>query len=151
MLITKVPPHIFLCVLEVSWASLTFGASGVTKAGHLYLIRFLVGLLEVGHLTHRFIRLLTLKGGYFPCVMWICGSWYNRSELAKRTVLIQVASSECWHSARATDLTGNQLPAVCSADTFRRQRTTGSMVERVARGGNGASSCRSFLKHWGLP
>ena len=54
MLITKVPPHIFLCVLEVSWAILTFGASGVTKAGHLYLIRFLVGLLEVGHLSEDY-------------------------------------------------------------------------------------------------
>ncbi|ORY24479.1 major facilitator superfamily domain-containing protein [Naematelia encephala] len=78
MILTKLRPHYYLAGLELAWAALTFGASGVTKVGHLYLIRFLVGFLE---------------SGYFPAVMWICGGWYTRSEIAKRTVIIQVAST----------------------------------------------------------
>ncbi|KAH8811627.1 major facilitator superfamily domain-containing protein [Xylogone sp. PMI_703] len=72
ILVTKLRPSILVPTLEVLWAIFTFCCATVTSVSQLYALRFLIGLCE---------------GAFFPCIMYVIGSWYKKDERAKRTTL----------------------------------------------------------------
>lgn len=61
MLVTKVRPSYLVPTLEVLWSVFTFCSATATNISHLYALRFLVGLCE---------------GAFFPCIVYVIGSWY---------------------------------------------------------------------------
>ncbi|OQN96422.1 hypothetical protein B0A48_17478 [Cryoendolithus antarcticus] len=72
MLVTRVRPSLLIPTVELLWTVTTFSASAIKTPGQLYAIRFLVGLFE---------------SAYFPCVMYMLGSWYTKEERGKRLTI----------------------------------------------------------------
>jgi ACS family pantothenate transporter-like MFS transporter len=72
ILVTRVRPSILVPTLEVLWSILTFCCAAVTTVPQLYALRFLIGLCE---------------GAFFPCIIYVIGSWYTKRERAKRVTL----------------------------------------------------------------
>lgn len=72
ILVTRLRPSLLVPTAEVLWAVCTFCSAAVTTVQQLYALRFLVGLFE---------------SAYFPCVIYILGSWYTRRERAKRVTI----------------------------------------------------------------
>lgn len=72
ILVTKIRPSYLIPTFEVLWAIFTFCSSAVKTYQQLYAMRFLIGLCE---------------GAFFPCMIYLIGSWYTKSERAKRTAL----------------------------------------------------------------
>lgn len=55
----------------------TFAQAGMHNVGELYAFRFLVGLFE---------------SSFFPVLLYVLGSWYTKTELAKRVALFHVTA-----------------------------------------------------------
>ncbi|KAK6442086.1 hypothetical protein LTR95_001672 [Oleoguttula sp. CCFEE 5521] len=72
MLVTRVRPSLLIPTVELLWTVTTFSASAIKTPGQLYAIRFLVGLFE---------------SAYFPCVIYMLGSWYTKEERGKRLTI----------------------------------------------------------------
>ncbi|PQE06288.1 Pantothenate transporter liz1 protein [Rutstroemia sp. NJR-2017a BBW] len=72
ILVTRIRPSVLIPTLEVLWSVLTFCSAAVTSTSQLYALRFLIGLCE---------------GAFFPCIVYVIGSWYTRVERAKRMTL----------------------------------------------------------------
>ncbi|KAI9640047.1 hypothetical protein NHQ30_011610 [Ciborinia camelliae] len=72
ILVTHVRPSILISTLEVLWSILTFCCAAVTTVPQLYALRFLIGLCE---------------GAFFPCIIYVIGSWYTKQERGKRVTL----------------------------------------------------------------
>lgn len=70
--VTRIRPSYLIPTLEVLWAVFTFCAAAITTVPQLYAMRFLVGLCE---------------GAFFPCIIYLLGSWYTKTERAKRITL----------------------------------------------------------------
>ncbi|EFX05028.1 major facilitator superfamily transporter [Grosmannia clavigera kw1407] len=78
ILVTKIRPSYVIPTLEVLWSVFTFCSSAVKTPAQLYAMRFLVGFCE---------------GAFFPCIMYLIGSWYTRAERAKRTTIFYSTAS----------------------------------------------------------
>ncbi|KAF2811303.1 MFS general substrate transporter [Mytilinidion resinicola] len=78
MLATRVRPSILVPTCEVLWAVCTFASATVTTVPQLYALRFLIGLFE---------------SAYFPCIIYVMGSWYTKHERAKRLTLFYASGS----------------------------------------------------------
>ncbi|GME67485.1 unnamed protein product [Ambrosiozyma monospora] len=76
----KINVRVYLGFLEIVWGILTLVmvSIGPTQIHLIYLIRFIVGLMEAA---------------FFPTVTYIIGSWYTPDEMTKRTSIFSVASS----------------------------------------------------------
>jgi len=72
ILVTRVRPSILVPTLEVLWSIFTFSCAAVKTTPQLYALRFLIGLCE---------------GAFFPCIIYVIGSWYRKEERAKRVTL----------------------------------------------------------------
>jgi ACS family pantothenate transporter-like MFS transporter len=77
LIVQKIPPAIWLGLMEVGWGVWTFAQAGITNSGQLYAFRFLVGLFEAS---------------FSPVVLYVIGGWYTPTELAKRTTLFQITA-----------------------------------------------------------
>lgn len=77
LIVQKIPPAIWLGVMEVGWGVWTFAQAGMSNSGQLYAFRFLVGLFEAS---------------FSPVVLYVIGGWYTKTELAKRTTLFQITA-----------------------------------------------------------
>lgn len=55
----------------------TFAQAGTHNVGQLYAFRFLVGFFE---------------SSFFPVLLYILGSWYTKTELAKRTAIFHMTA-----------------------------------------------------------
>lgn len=55
----------------------TFAQAGMHNVGELYAFRFLVGLFE---------------SSFFPVLLYVLGSWYTKTELAKRVAIFHVTA-----------------------------------------------------------
>ncbi|ORY34542.1 major facilitator superfamily transporter [Naematelia encephala] len=75
LILTRVRVPYYIAFLELAWTACTIGTAGVKNYHQLYAIRFFVGLFEAGH---------------FPAVMYVCSSYYQPHELARRNSLIQI-------------------------------------------------------------
>ncbi|KAK1830679.1 major facilitator superfamily domain-containing protein [Podospora conica] len=77
LIVQKIPPAIWLGLMEVGWGVWTFAQAGLTSSKQLYAFRFLVGLFEAS---------------FSPVVLYVIGGWYTKTELAKRTTLFQITA-----------------------------------------------------------
>lgn len=77
LIIQKIRPSIWLAVMEVAWGAFTFAQAGVHNVPELYAFRFLVGLFE---------------SSFFPALLYLLGSWYTKTELAKRVALFHMTA-----------------------------------------------------------
>ncbi|KAN0104087.1 putative pantothenate transporter liz1 [Hyaloscypha variabilis] len=77
-ILTRVPAHIWIPFLEISWTVFTFSLAGAKTYTQMLALRFVVGLFEAG---------------YWPALYYILGSWYNKRELGKRNGILQSAVS----------------------------------------------------------
>jgi ACS family pantothenate transporter-like MFS transporter len=78
ILVTKLRPSHVIPTLECLWAIFTFCSAAVTSVPQLYGLRFLIGFCE---------------GAFFPCIIYLRGSWYTKHERAKRTTLFYCTAS----------------------------------------------------------
>jgi ACS family pantothenate transporter-like MFS transporter len=78
VLVTKLRPSHVIPTLECLWAIFTFCSAAVTSVPQLYGLRFLIGFCE---------------GAFFPCIIYLIGSWYTKHERAKRTTLFYCTAS----------------------------------------------------------
>ncbi|QKX56950.1 uncharacterized protein TRUGW13939_04058 [Talaromyces rugulosus] len=76
--LTRVNPRWFIPFLEIGWTILTFCQSAMTKATHMYVLRALVAIFETGH---------------FSAVIYLCGAWYQKKELARRVAIINITTA----------------------------------------------------------
>ncbi|KAH9884235.1 pantothenate transporter liz1 [Xylariomycetidae sp. FL2044] len=72
MIALKIRPRICLVVCELGWTVFTFAQAAAKTSSHMYAFRFMVGLFE---------------SGFSPIIIFLLGSWYNKTELAKRVAI----------------------------------------------------------------
>lgn len=77
LIIQRVRPSLYLAAMEVAWGAFTFAQAGLRDVGQLYAFRFFVGFFE---------------SSFFPCLLYVLGSWYTKSELAKRVALFHMTA-----------------------------------------------------------
>ncbi|EXJ77096.1 hypothetical protein A1O3_10254 [Capronia epimyces CBS 606.96] len=77
LIIQRVRPHIWLAAMEVCWGTFTFAQAGMHSVSELYAFRFLIGFFE---------------SSFFPSLLYVLGSWYTKTELAKRTALFHMTA-----------------------------------------------------------
>jgi len=77
LIVQKVPPRIWLAIVEVLWGVFTFAQAGLRNHTQLYAFRFLVGFFE---------------SSFSPVCIYVMGSWYTRTELAKRITIFQASA-----------------------------------------------------------
>jgi hypothetical protein len=77
LIIQHVRPSLRLAIMEICWGLFTFAQAGMHNVGELYAFRFLVGFLE---------------SSFFPSLLYVLGSWYTKTDLAKRVALFHMAA-----------------------------------------------------------
>ncbi|TGO54808.1 hypothetical protein BOTNAR_0258g00010 [Botryotinia narcissicola] len=77
LVIQKVRPSYWLGLMEIGWGTFTFAQAGMHSVPQLYAFRFLVGLFD---------------SSFFPCMLFILGSWYTKTELAKRIAIFHMTA-----------------------------------------------------------
>ncbi|KAI0482282.1 MFS general substrate transporter [Xylariaceae sp. FL0804] len=77
ILLTFIPPRLFLPGMELIWGLVTIGTYAVKDVNQLYPLRFVVGFLE---------------GSSFTGMQYILGSWYKKTEIGKRTAIFSCAA-----------------------------------------------------------
>ncbi|KAH8596063.1 pantothenate transporter liz1 [Bisporella sp. PMI_857] len=77
LIIQKVRPSYWLALMEIAWGTFTFAQAGTHNMAQLYSFRFLVGFFE---------------SSFFPCLLYVLGSWYTKTELAKRVALFHMTA-----------------------------------------------------------
>ncbi|KUJ16369.1 pantothenate transporter liz1 [Mollisia scopiformis] len=77
MIIQTIRPSYWLALMEIGWGTFTFAQAGMHNIAQLYAFRFLVGFFE---------------SSFFPCLLFILGSWYTKTELAKRVAIFHMTA-----------------------------------------------------------
>lgn len=77
LVIQRIRPSVWLALMEVGWGTWTFAQAGMRSSAQLYAFRFLVGLFE---------------SSFFPALLYVLGSWYTKTELAKRVALFHMTA-----------------------------------------------------------
>ncbi|KAF4869121.1 Pantothenate transporter liz1 [Colletotrichum siamense] len=75
MIALKVRPRICLVVCELGWTAFTFAQAAAQTSNQMYAFRFMVGLFE---------------SPFSPIIIFLLGSWYTKTELAKRVAVWHV-------------------------------------------------------------
>ncbi|KAK0456374.1 pantothenate transporter liz1 [Armillaria borealis] len=78
LIVTRVRPSYFLFFCEVGWGAFTFAQAGARHSNYMYAFRFCVGMFEAP---------------FFPCILYLMGSWYNKYEMAKRIAIFHLCGS----------------------------------------------------------
>ncbi|WWC72959.1 uncharacterized protein I206_106923 [Kwoniella pini CBS 10737] len=78
LIVQYVRPSLWLAFCEIAWALLTFCQAAVKNTGSMYALRFLVSITE---------------SAFFPVGVYLLGSWYTPTELAKRTAIFHFTSA----------------------------------------------------------
>lgn len=73
IIIQHVRPSYWLGMMEIGWGAFTFAQAGMSSYNQLYAFRFLVGLFE---------------SSWFPCMLFVMGSWYTKTELGMSAMTI---------------------------------------------------------------
>ncbi|KAH7324276.1 pantothenate transporter liz1 [Stachybotrys elegans] len=68
----KIRPRICIVTCEIGWTIFTFAQAAATSSRQMYAFRFMVGLFE---------------SGFSPIIIFLLGSWYTKTELAKRMAI----------------------------------------------------------------
>ena len=77
LIVQYIPPRIWLAIVEIGWGIFTFAQAGLRNSPQLYAFRFVVGLFE---------------SSFSPVVIYVMGSWYKRTELAKRITIFEASA-----------------------------------------------------------
>ncbi|KAF1956320.1 pantothenate transporter liz1 [Byssothecium circinans] len=77
IIIQYIRPSYWLAAMEIAWGTFTFAQAGVRNVNQLYAFRFLVGLFE---------------SSFFPALLFVLGSWYTKTELAKRIAIFHMTA-----------------------------------------------------------
>ncbi|KAL4911423.1 hypothetical protein BDW74DRAFT_184772 [Aspergillus multicolor] len=77
LIIQRVRPSLWLAGMEICWGAFTFAQAGLKSVPELYAFRFLVGFFE---------------SSFFPSLLYLLGSWYTKTELAKRVALFHMTA-----------------------------------------------------------
>ncbi|KAL4787133.1 major facilitator superfamily domain-containing protein [Aspergillus varians] len=78
LLLTRTNPRWYIPALEIGWTVITFCQSAMTKPIHMYVLRAILGVFETGH---------------FASVMYLCGAWYKKDEMARRMAIINMTTA----------------------------------------------------------
>ncbi|KPI45080.1 Pantothenate transporter liz1 [Cyphellophora attinorum] len=78
LLLTRSNPKWFIPMIEAGWTLVTFTQAAMTKPIHMYVLRFILGLFETGH---------------YSAIVYLCGGWYQKTELARRLAIINCATA----------------------------------------------------------
>ncbi|KAJ3821779.1 major facilitator superfamily domain-containing protein [Lentinula raphanica] len=76
--VTRIRPSVFLFANEICWGIFTFAQAGAKTYNQMYAFRFMIGVFEAS---------------FFPSILYLMGSWYNRHELAKRIAIFHLSGS----------------------------------------------------------
>ncbi|CAG8950622.1 hypothetical protein HYFRA_00002831 [Hymenoscyphus fraxineus] len=76
LVLTVVPPRIWLPTCMLSWSIFVLFLYKCNKASEFYAIRFCIGFFE---------------SAAFPGIHYVLGSWYRKSELARRSSLFVIS------------------------------------------------------------
>ncbi|KAJ8117944.1 hypothetical protein OPT61_g975 [Boeremia exigua] len=77
IIIQYIRPSYWLAAMEIAWGTFTFAQAGVKNVPELYAFRFLVGFFE---------------SSFFPALLYVLGSWYTKTELAKRIAIFHMTA-----------------------------------------------------------
>lgn len=77
LVIQRIRPSCWLAAMEVAWGAFTFAQAGLRSSSQLYVFRFFVGFFE---------------SSFFPCLLYVLGSWYTKTELAKRVAIFHMTA-----------------------------------------------------------
>lgn len=69
MIIGKLRPSLYLCLMAIVWSGVSAATSGVTNYQGLWAARFMLGVVEAP---------------LFPGAIYVMSCWYTRKELAFR-------------------------------------------------------------------
>ncbi|KAJ6553524.1 pantothenate transporter liz1 [Mycena vulgaris] len=86
MIIQKIRPSYYLAFCEIGWGVWTFAQAGAQNSQQMYVFRFMVGLFE---------------SAFFPCLLYLMGSWYTKTELAKRLAIFHLTGNLDGHAGLA--------------------------------------------------
>ncbi|CAH0027228.1 unnamed protein product [Clonostachys rhizophaga] len=76
--LTRCNPRWFIPFLEIAWTIVTLGQAFMHTPTQMYVLRFILGVFETGH---------------FSAMIYLCGAWYRKTELAKRVAIIKCSTS----------------------------------------------------------
>ncbi|OCF58737.1 hypothetical protein L486_03227 [Kwoniella mangroviensis CBS 10435] len=76
LIVLKVRPSWWLAMCEIGWAIFTFAQAGAQNCQQMYAFRFFVAFFEAA---------------FQPVAYFILGSWYTKTELAKRASIFYVS------------------------------------------------------------
>ena len=77
IIIQYIRPSFWLAAMEIGWGVFTFAQAGLRSVDQLYAFRFLVGFFE---------------SSFFPALLFVLGSWYTKTELAKRIAIFHMTA-----------------------------------------------------------
>ncbi|KAF7540299.1 hypothetical protein G7054_g1484 [Neopestalotiopsis clavispora] len=77
LIIQRVRPSWWLAFMEIGWGCFTFAQAGLRSHTQLYVFRFMIGFFE---------------SSWFPCMLFVLGSWYTKTELAKRVAILHMTA-----------------------------------------------------------
>ncbi|RMZ76783.1 hypothetical protein DV737_g4674, partial [Chaetothyriales sp. CBS 132003] len=77
LIIQYIRPSYWLAAMEIAWGTFTFAQAGVQNVTQLYVFRFFVGFFE---------------SSFFPALLFVLGSWYTKTELAKRIAIFHMTA-----------------------------------------------------------
>ncbi|CAK4031078.1 pantothenate transporter liz1 [Lecanosticta acicola] len=77
MIVQYIRPSYWLAVMEIAWGAFTFAQAGLKSSTQLYVMRFFVGFFE---------------SSFFPVLLFVLGSWYTKTELAKRIAIFHMTA-----------------------------------------------------------
>uniref|UniRef100_A0A0B7K2K8 Major facilitator superfamily (MFS) profile domain-containing protein n=1 Tax=Bionectria ochroleuca TaxID=29856 RepID=A0A0B7K2K8_BIOOC len=78
LILTRVNPRWFIPFLELGWTVITFLQAVMTKPSHMYALRAILAIFETGH---------------YSAVVYLCGAWYQKRELARRLAIINITTA----------------------------------------------------------
>ncbi|KAG9496420.1 hypothetical protein J7337_013008 [Fusarium musae] len=84
MLITKIRPSLYLCLMAIVWSGVSVATVGVKSYSGLMGVRFALGLVEAPLL---------------PGAIYLLGCWYTRKEVAFRMAILYSAQTIAFCSA----------------------------------------------------
>lgn len=77
IIVQYIRPSYWLAGMEIAWGTFTFAQAGMQNVSQLYAFRFLVGFFE---------------SSFFPVLLFVLGSWYTKTELAKRIAIFHMTA-----------------------------------------------------------
>jgi MFS transporter, ACS family, pantothenate transporter len=78
ILLTRVNPRWFIPCLELGWTVVTFLQSIMKTPAQMYALRAILAIFETGH---------------YSAVVYLCGAWYQKGELARRLAIINITTA----------------------------------------------------------